>query len=130
MRADGSADGGSRGAQRERRQHAEQGRVGGISAGLPVLADAASWATSFVTVFVGVYTLLIFAYVLMSWLRLPYSPTIERVQRFLYETCDPYLRLFRRVVPPIGAIDLSPIVAIFALVIVGRLANALIERLL
>jgi YggT family protein len=104
--------------------------VGGFSAGLPLLADAASWATSFVNVFVGVYTLLIFAYVLLSWIRLPYSPTLERVQRFLYETCDPYLRLFRRIVPPLGAIDLSPIVAIFALVIVRQLANVLIERLL
>src|SRR5262245_11180275 len=130
MRADGSAAGGSRGVRRERRGYAEHERVGGITAGLPMLADAASWATSFVDVFVGVYTLLIFAYVLMSWLRLPYSPTLERVQRFLYETCDPYLRLFRRIVPPLGAIDLSPIIAIFALVVIRQLVDMLIERLL
>ena len=89
--------------------------MGGTTAGLALLADAVGWATSFVNVFVGVYTLLIFAYILLTWVRLPYSPTLERVQRFLYETCDPYLRLFRRIVPPIGGLDLSPIVAVFAL---------------
>ncbi len=104
--------------------------VGGLSAGWLLLADAVSWSTSFIDVFVGVYTLLIFAYVLLSWVRLPYSPTLERIQRFLYETCDPYLRLFRRVVRPIGGIDLSPIIAIFTLVIVGRLLTAAIERIM
>ena len=95
-----------------------------------MLADTASLVTQFVSVFVGVYLLLIFAYVLLSWVRLPYSPTAERVKRFLYETCDPYLRLFRRFVPPLGPLDLSPIVAMFALVILGRIVNALVERLL
>ena len=95
--------------------------MGGSSAGSLLLADAVTWATSFIDVFVGVYILLIFAYVLLSWVRLPYSPTLERVQRFLYETCDPYLRLFRRIVRPIGGIDLSPIIAIFTLVLAGRL---------
>jgi uncharacterized protein YggT (Ycf19 family) len=103
--------------------------VGGETAASAVLADVASWATSFVDVFVGVYVLLIFATILLSWFRLPYSPTLGHVQRFLHETCDPYLRLFRRFVPPIGAFDLSPIVAVFALVLAGRLVNAAIERL-
>ena len=95
-----------------------------------MLADAETLVTQFVSVFVGVYLLLIFAYVLLSWLRLPYSPTAEKVQRFLYETCDPYLRLFRRFIPPLGPIDISPIVAMFALVILGQVVNALVERLL
>jgi YggT family protein len=104
--------------------------VGGSTAGLLVLGDAVSWATSFVDVFVGVYILLIFATILLSWIRLPYSLTTERIQRFLHETCDPYLRLFRRFVPPLGGLDLSPIVAVFALVLAGRVADAVIERLL
>ena len=95
-----------------------------------MLADAESLVTRFVSVFVGVYLLLIFAYVLLSWVRLPYSPTAERVKRFLYETCDPYLRLFRRFVPSIGPLDISPIVAMIALVILGRVVNALVQRLL
>jgi YggT family protein len=117
-------------AGRERGRRREQRAVGGSSAGSLLLADAVTWATSFVDVFVGVYILLIFAFVLLSWVRLPYSPTLERVQRFLYETCDPYLRLFRRIVRPIGGIDLSPIIAIFTLVLVGRLLTEAIERIM
>ncbi len=104
--------------------------MGGSSAGSILLADAVTWATGFIDVFVGVYTLLIFAYVLLSWVRVPYSPTLERVKRFLYETCDPYLRLFRRIVRPIGGIDLSPIIAIFTLVLAGRLLKEAIERIM
>ena len=49
--------------------------------------------------FIYVYMLLIIAYILTSWIRLPYSPTLNRVQRFLYDVCEPYLRLFRRLIP-------------------------------
>ena len=73
---------------------------------------------SFVSVFVWVYLLLLFAYILTSWIRLPYSPWLNRVQRFLYDVCEPYLRLFRRFLPPLGPLDLSPIVAIFVLLII------------
>lgn len=88
-----------------------------------------SLAIRFVDVFVGVYVLLIVLYVLLSWVRLPYSPTLSRVQRFLHETCDPYLRLFRRIIPPLGPVDLSPLVAVFALVLAGRLVVAVLERI-
>ena len=53
---------------------------------------------TFVTVFIYVYILLILVYVITSWLQLPYS--FNRVQRFLYDVCDPYLRLYRRFLPP------------------------------
>jgi len=104
--------------------------MGGHGATLLVLADAASSAQAFVEVFVGVYILLILAYVLSSWIRLPYSATVNRIQRFLYDVCDPYLRLFRRILPSLGPLDLSPIVAVFSLVLVQRLLVALIGRLL
>ncbi|MDH5333839.1 MAG: YggT family protein [Thermoleophilia bacterium] len=104
--------------------------MGGSTVIPSLLADVGSSLQRFVDVFVGVYILLVFAYVLLSWIRLPYSPLVERVRRFLYDICDPYLRLFRRVVPALGPLDLSPIVAIFALVIAQRLVNALIERIL
>ena len=51
--------------------------------------------------------LLLFAYILTSWIRLPYRPWLNRVQRFLYDVCDPYLRIFRRFLPPLGPLDLS-----------------------
>ena len=40
------------------------------------------------------------------------------------------MRLFRRIIPPLGPLDLSPIAAVFSLYILERLVNALIERLL
>jgi YggT family protein len=82
---------------------------------LAVLADAASAANQFIDVFIYVYVLLIFVYVLTSWVRLPYSPWVRRISDFLRDVCEPYLRLFRRVLPPLGPLDLSPVVAILAL---------------
>jgi YggT family protein len=64
---------------------------------------------------VTVYTLVIFAYIITSWVRLPYSPTLNRIQRFLFDVCEPYLRLFRSILPSMGGLDLSPMIAIFAL---------------
>ena len=91
----------------------------------PVLADAADSVASFLNVFITVYILLILAYVLTSWIRLPYSPWLNRIQRFLYDVCEPYLRLFRRIIPPLGPLDLSPMVAIIVLVLAQRLIASL-----
>jgi uncharacterized protein YggT (Ycf19 family) len=88
------------------------------------LADAIGTIESFVTVFIWVYILLIFAYVLSSWIRVPYS--LQPLERFLHDVCEPYLRLFRRVLPPLGPVDVSPIVAVFALYILQWLVNALL----
>jgi YggT family protein len=84
---------------------------------------------TFVDVFLWVYTLLLFAYILTSWVRLPYRPWLNRIQRFLYDVCDPYLRIFRRFLPPLGPLDLSPMVAIFVLFIVRGIVTSLLERL-
>ena len=84
---------------------------------------------SFVTVFVSVYTLLILAYILTSWIRLPYSPWLNRIQRFLYDVCDPYLRLWRRIIPSFGPLDLSPMVGVLVLVLAERVVNSLLARL-
>jgi uncharacterized protein YggT (Ycf19 family) len=101
--------------------------VGAADAGVAVLADALSAAQSFVDVFVGVYALMIFAYVLTSWIRVPYS--LNWLQRFLYDVCEPYLRLFRRVLPSLGPLDLSPMVAVIVLFFVDRLVVSLLGRL-
>jgi YggT family protein len=99
----------------------------GLSVAL--LYDAIDSVQSFVNVFVYIYTLLILAYIVMSWVRLPYSPWLNRIQRFLYDVCEPYLRLFRKILPTFGPLDLSPIVAVVVLVIFGRVVNALLGRL-
>ncbi len=86
--------------------------------GVALVYDAVSNIKGFVRVFIYVYTLLIFAYVLSSWVSMPYSPWLNRIQRFLYDVCDPYLRLFRRILPTLGPLDLSPIVAVAFLYII------------
>ena len=88
----------------------------GDTASFMVLFDVVDEIGGFFDVFISVYILLIFVYVITSWIRLPYSPWLNRFQRFLYDVCDPYLRLFRRILPPLGPLDLSPLVAVFALI--------------
>ena len=107
----------------------ETSAMGASIAGPSVLADAISSIQSFVHVFVLVYILLLIAYIITSWIRLPYYPWLNRVQRFLYDVCEPYLRLFRRVLPPLGPFDLSPMIGIFVLGILDRVVVALLERL-
>ena len=66
-----------------------------------------------------VYLVLIFIRVLLSWVpRMPYIMGLRSIVRFVEETTDPYLNLFRRIIPPIGGrLDISPIIAIFLLLI-------------
>ncbi|MDP8911139.1 MAG: YggT family protein [Actinomycetota bacterium] len=99
-----------------------------VAAGLPPLLSVVSNIRDFVNVFILVYALLIFVYILTSWIRLPYSPTLNRIQRFLYDVCEPYLRVFRRFVPPLGPLDLSPMVAILVLFLLLRIVNAVFDR--
>jgi uncharacterized protein YggT (Ycf19 family) len=101
----------------------------GVSASLTVpVGDVVSSITAFLDVFTYVYILTILLYILTSWLRLPYSPTLNRIQRFLYDVCEPYLRIFRRFLPSFGGLDLSPIVAVIALGVAERIVVGLINR--
>ena len=101
----------------------------GDGAMLGLLYDAIDSVESFVSVFVYVYSLLILAYIITTWIRLPYSVWLNRIQRFLYDVCDPYLRMWRRVLPTFGPLDLSPVVAVLALNILLRVAINLLDRL-
>ncbi|HSC04203.1 MAG TPA: YggT family protein [Solirubrobacteraceae bacterium] len=70
-----------------------------------------------------VYILLIFVYILLNMmfslgLRPPYSRWTDAVMNFLRDVCEPYLRIFRRFIPPIGMFDLTPMIAIILLYIV------------
>jgi len=78
-----------------------------------------------------VYIILIFIRVLLSWIpRMPYNPVLRAVVDFVHQVTDPYLNLFRRFLPPLGgggmAIDISPIIAIFVLLIAQRIVVGLI----
>ena len=101
----------------------------GVDAVVVVLADAISSVQRFVQVFVLVYGLIIFVYIMLSWIRMPYSVWSNRIQHFLRDVCEPYLSVFRRVLPPFGPLDLSPIVAIFALYLGGWIVAYLLDQL-
>ncbi|MDX6515653.1 MAG: YggT family protein [Gaiellaceae bacterium] len=90
-----------------------------------LLASGASFAVQIVVTFCYVYILLILLYVISSMLQLPYSIWLSRIQRFLYDVCEPYLRIFRRILPPVGPLDLSPFVASLVLVVIASLVQRL-----
>jgi len=91
-----------------------------------MVLDAVTTAQHFIDVFIYVYLLAILLWVLLSWFRLPYSLT--PVQRFLHDVVNPYLSLWRRIIPMVGPLDLSPIAAIFGLIILQKLIDALFGR--
>jgi YggT family protein len=75
-----------------------------------------------------VYLVLIFIRIILSWIpRIPYNRYLAAVLKFVSDVTDPYLNLFRRILPPVrlgpGALDLSPIVATFVLIIVSSLVS-------
>jgi YggT family protein len=78
---------------------------------------------NYVSALFTVYIVLIFLYILLNLLfsfgmRLPYARWSDAILSFLRDVCEPYLRLFRRFIPPLGMLDFSPIIAIFVLYIV------------
>ena len=81
-----------------------------------------------------VYLILIFARIVLSWIQqfrpLPYNLALRAVVGFIEESVDPYLNVFRRIIPPLGgrgmAIDLSPILAIIVLMVVQSIVVDLI----
>ena len=96
------------------------------------LAVTRNDVASYVYTLFLIYTILIFIRVLMSWFtRIPYNRVLNAVLEFVRETTDPYLNLFRRFVPMVrigpGALDLSPIVAIIVLQIVGQIIVGIIR---
>ena len=100
-----------------------------IAAVLALLADALSSIQNFVDVFIGVYILLIFIHIILSWFQLPYRPWLYRIRQFLADVCEPYLRLFRRFLPPLGPLDLSPMVAVFVLIVLDRVVSSIFNQL-
>lgn len=78
-----------------------------------------------------VYILLIIIYIIVNMalsfgVRPAYSRWIDAVLGFLRDVCEPYLRVFRKFIPPIGMFDLSPMIGIFVLLILrGLIVNAI-----
>lgn len=96
------------------------------------LANVRGTIADFVLALVWVYTLVIFAYILTNLaftagVRIPYSRTSNAILGFLRDVCEPYLRLFRRILPSFGGLDFSPIVGIILLQVAGNLIASAIR---
>jgi YggT family protein len=99
---------------------------------LLVLAVSRHDVASYVNTLFLVYFVLIFVRILLSWIpRVPYYRWLDAVLGFVREVTDPYLNVFRRFIPAVrlggGALDLSPMVAIFVLVIVQGIVVRVIQ---
>jgi YggT family protein len=91
-----------------------------------VLASARTEIAGYLSTLLYVYTIIILVYILSQWafalgLRPGYSRTIDAILGFLRDVCEPYLRIFRRLLPMFGPLDLSPIVAIIVLQLVNSI---------
>jgi YggT family protein len=99
---------------------------------MTVLALARSDVADYVGALFVVYIILILIRVLISWVpRMPYNPVLRSVLDFVSETTDPYLNLFRRLLPPIGGgglgLDLSPMIGVIVLFVLRGVVVALIS---
>jgi YggT family protein len=97
-----------------------------------VLATFRNDAADYVQAVVQVYAVLIIAYILSSLFfafggRLPYARWSSAILGFLRDVCEPYLSIFRRFIPSIGAFDFSPIIAIFVLYFLGSIVASVIR---
>lgn len=91
-----------------------------------ILADVRGNIADFVEALILVYTIIIIAYILMSMFmsfggRIPYSRWSRAVMDFLRDVSEPFLGIFRRFIPPLGPVDLSPLVALIVLQVVGAI---------
>lgn len=76
--------------------------------------------------FFQVYTLLLLVRILSSWIP---EARDYKIMQFIGTLTDPFLDIFRRIIPPLGMIDISPIVAFLALSFLQQLLIALLVRL-
>ena len=97
-----------------------------------VLATARSEIARYVDALFTVYLICLFAYVVISimysvGIRPPYSRWWNAIVEFLRQVVEPYLRIFRRFLPMMGPLDLSPMVATIMLIVVWRVVVAVIR---
>jgi YggT family protein len=93
---------------------------------MTLLASTRTEVANYLSTLIYVYILLIFAHIVVGWLfafgvRPPYSRASSAVIGFLRDVCEPFLRIFRRVLPSFGGLDLSPFVAIVVLTLLDSI---------
>ena len=97
-----------------------------------IVADARGTIADYIDALITVYWIIILAYILLGWVemfggRIPYSRTTSAIIGFLRDAAEPYLNLFRKILPPVGGFDLSPIIAILVLFFVGRIVGDVVR---
>jgi YggT family protein len=98
---------------------------------MATIGDTSTTIARFVNAVFLVYILLVLVHILLSWFQLPYNPWLNRIRGFLYDVVEPYLRIFRRFIPPLriggGGLDLSPMLGIALLYVARTVVVALID---
>jgi YggT family protein len=92
---------------------------------LPI-ASIGSQIGDYLSALVIVYVVILLVYLLTNMIfsfgaRPSYALWSEAVLNFMRDVSEPYLRIFRRFIPPLGPIDLSPMVSIFVLLFLDEL---------
>jgi YggT family protein len=80
---------------------------------------------STVTNFIQLYLVLIIVRILLSWFQT--TDWASRIISFLAPITDPYLNIFRSIIPPLGGIDFSAILAIFVLNLIPQLLITIVS---
>ena len=78
-----------------------------------------------INLFVQIYTLLIIVSAILSFFMSPFDPIRMTIDKFV----DPLLNPIRRIVPPMGGLDFSPLVLLLLIQFIGQLLTAVIESI-
>jgi YggT family protein len=94
-----------------------------------ILASARTEIADYLSTLISVYIIVIIMQIVVQILfaagvRMPYSRASSALLSFLRDVVEPFLRLFRRLIPPFGGLDLSPMLAIFSLYLINEVVVA------
>ena len=97
-----------------------------------VSATVRTTIADYILVLARVYSLLIFAYIISTWIfsfgvRVPYNRFSSMLLGFLRDVSEPYLRVFRRFLPSFGGLDLSPILALLVLNFLAQIISSAVH---
>ncbi len=73
-----------------------------------------------------IISLLVIAKILMSYFVAPYQP----VRLFIDRVVNPLLRPIQRIIPPIGGLDISPIILLIIVQLLGRIIISILATLI
>jgi YggT family protein len=103
-----------------------------FAATILVSATVRTTIADYILVLARVYSLLIFAYIISTWIfsfgvRVPYNRVSSALLGFLRDVSEPYLRIFRRFLPSFGGLDLSPILGLLVLNFVAQIISSAVH---